>query len=77
MYVLKIVVCPVVPFHLAIVLSVLLRCTDSDIWYLQCLLAIINSSDLTLKLFPEHLTSPADFCGVPVTQYLVFRVVSC
>ena len=44
MYVLLIVVCPFVLFLLAIVLSVLLRYTDSDypFWYLQILLKVFS-----------------------------------
>ena len=80
-YILQIVVCPVVLFLLDIVLSVLLRYTDSD-WYLQTLhdtnmaehcsknFEPIQNIDVTLLIFSSFQTNHR-ICNISNTRWAI------
>ena len=64
-------------FLLAIALSVLLQCTDSDLplWYLQTLL--VNYLEIKrVEVYKEHIFTPC-LSGFRVARSLVFCAMSC
>ena len=72
MYVLLIVVCPFVLFLLTIVLSVLLRYTNSDYPFgiLKLFLQNIGPTNVLLLTSPSVISSNHALCNVNVTQFV-------